>query len=478
VSDLRCQVVVKDIPASAATVDATVGAGDFFALGRVDRTFILIAGATQVVMGPTSTTNKPPLEWSTHAQIIDTSTVRFTRDAAAPPARACRCYALLLEYTGIDGGPNEFIVRDTRVHSWAAPFGPDVQNSYGPISSVVDPTKVVMFAAGVINPNSAGPFTGQCHLIRGRMETTGGFAKYVYLDTRHQYDDSGGFFKTHSAWQAVEFTGSRWTITQGVYAMAGTGTSPAFETVSFPKVKRAQSWVYCTRDNTAGETPSIGYRVWLRDMGPSLDSNELRLQTTSDGTASQTFQWYIISHPGFSVQQWQADGVFPTALSGSLTVPVPVTDLASSFAWLMGEAPLDPTGQNILQAYWQFALTGVSTISIERGADTPTSTPLDYDAQVIEFADTVRSSNLRPACPIPSAFASGAFLGGSVHRSLARAPHTVSASFVPGAGPALNVFKARPPFASYHPAKQISSQPGLTPFKSMRRPHLRDSRNQ
>ena len=447
-SDLRCQVVIKDIPASTATVDATVGAGDLLKLGRVDRTIILVAGATQVVMGPVSTVNRAPLEWSTHAQIIDDSTIRFSRDAAAPPARACRCYALLLEYTGIDGGANEFIVRDTRVHSWVAPFGMDVANSYGPITSVINPAKVVMFAAGVINPNTAGPFTGQCHLIRGRMDGS----NVVHLDVRHQYDDTGGFFRTHSAWQAVEFTGSRWTIQQGVYAMVGTGVSPASEAVVLsPAVTRERSFVYCTRDNNAGETASIGYRVWLAGAGSTTD---LRLQTTSDGTASQTFQWYVISSPCLDVQHLQADGVYPTALSGTITVPNPVPDLTSAFAWLMGEAPLDPTGQNILQAYWQFKLTGVSTISIERGASTPTSSPLDYDVQVVQFANITHSGTLRPACPIPSQ-RTGAL------------------------GPALNVFNAGAPRRVGHASHgSIPRQPGLLPFRAVRRPHLRDSRNQ
>jgi hypothetical protein len=323
-----------------------------------NHTIVLVSGVTQHAMGPVGTIDRAPDGTSVRADLLDGSTIQLRRFGS--PAYGNRAYVLLIEYVGAPGGPDEFIVQDRRTNLWS---GTGTSNTYGPIGSVVDPSKVVMFFGGTSNlsNNTANYSWGE---IRASM--SGG--KLVTLNANGNVAN-----RTNSAWQAVEFTGSNWMVQRGTSAPSPAGIDVTISDVG----SVANAWVYHTVQTDNSSIDERGHRVWL------TSSSNLRIQEAGTATGNKTIQWYVISNPGLNVQHGQADSQLRLLNSATITGFTPVTDLSRSFAWVTGwttdvgggalEHPID---------MWQVQLTDPSTIALERGRN---NRSLNYDYQVVEL---------------------------------------------------------------------------------------------
>ena len=113
---------------------------------------------TTTLFPSTAESTQDPVEISAYVELgASGTTIDATRVSTLNQSNTV--WVLLLEYTGSAGGPNELLVRDRRVHNWSSG---QASTSYGPISSVVDGNKVVVFGAGSSNSN-----TGSSHYDRG-----------------------------------------------------------------------------------------------------------------------------------------------------------------------------------------------------------------------------------------------------------------------------------------------------------------------
>jgi len=138
-SDFRTQLVKVTIPAGSSSVDTSA-----FNFVQPSRTVALISGITQHAMGWTSETTQDPSEISAYVNLsTDGTTLTATRTSSINQSNTV--WVLLVEYTGLPGGANELLVRDRRVQDWT---GGQSSITYGPIGSIVNGNKVVVFGAG------------------------------------------------------------------------------------------------------------------------------------------------------------------------------------------------------------------------------------------------------------------------------------------------------------------------------------------
>jgi hypothetical protein len=345
--DFRTQLVKLVIPAGAGS--ATAAAPASFAAVDPARAIVLISGVTQHAMGWTAQTRQNPNQISAAVELVDGATLRATRSSTSV-AQTDTVWALVIEYVGAPGGANELVVRDRRLHTWGSSAS---SASYGPIGAVASTAKVVVFNAGVVNPN-----TGAGHYDRGDVRAFIDASKTVQLSRR---DGSGAIRSSH---QVVEFTGSNWEIQTGDATPSphspGGGPESGGTNVTIASVGDvSQAWVYFNWDTNSGNLDERGHRVWL------TSPTNLRVQEGSTATATKTVRWYVLRNPDLRVQTGAADAQFTSSLTASISGFTPVASAERSFAWVAGLTSGD--GSNHPRDMWQFELAGGSTISLERG---------------------------------------------------------------------------------------------------------------
>ncbi|KGJ89257.1 hypothetical protein ND16A_2150 [Thalassotalea sp. ND16A] len=351
-ADFNTQLAKMTIPAGASAVVSS-------AFDAVDpaRTIALISGVTQHAMGWTAESTQDPVEISAYVSLgADGTSLTATRASAV--AQTDTVWVLLVEYTGSAGGANELRVRDRRVHAWSAG---QTSTSYGPISSVVNGNKVVVFAAGSSNPNTASSAYD-----RGDVRAWINGANTVQL---RRGDGNGAISSSH---QVVEFVGSNWNIQTGdtVPSPDPGGTDVAVSSVT----DVGNAWVYFTWSSNSANLDERGHRLWL------TSPTNLRVQEDAAATATKTIRWSVISNPQMQVQSGQADNLLNSTNTATITGFLPVADLAQSFAWVSGMT--DGGGNAHPRDMWQFELLDSSTINLQRGR---TRQELSYRYFVVEL---------------------------------------------------------------------------------------------
>ena len=366
VNDFKTQLVKITIP--AGTDSATASAPTDFETVDPNRTIALISGITQHAMGWTAQATQDPVEISARVEITDGSTITATRSSSSI-AQTDTIWVLLIEYTGPDGGPNEFVVRDRRVYPWTSGTS---STSYGPISSVVDTSKVVVFNSGTENPNTASS-----NYDRGDVRAYMDGSKNVQLI---RGDGSGAIESSH---QVVEFTGSNWEIQTGdaVPAPDPGGTDVAISDVG----DISDVWVYFSWSTSVANLDERGHRVWL------TSTTNLRVQEHAAATGSKIIRWYVIRNPEMNVQTGLADNQFQNDLTATITGFNAVSDLNSSFVWVHGMT--NGGGNAHPRDMWQFELMDSSTIYLQRGYS---GQNLDYRYFVVELPKNVTLVNQPP----------------------------------------------------------------------------------
>ena len=351
-SDLRTQIVKLTIPAGANSVVSS-------AFDSVDssRTVALISGITQHAMGWMAETTQDPVEISAHVSLsADGTSITATRVSTVNQSDTV--WVLLIEYTGPSGGTNELLVRDRRVHDWATGQS---STTYGPIGSVVDGNKVVVFSGGASNPNA-----GSSQYDRGDVRAWLDGSNTVQLA---RGDGNGAISSSH---QVVEFVGSNWTIQTGD---ATPSPDPGGIDVVLNSVTDvSDAWVYFTWSTNSANLDERGHRVWL------TSPTTLRVQEDANATGNKTIRWSVISNPQFHVQTGEANNLLNSTNTGTITGFTPVADLTQSFAWVSGMT--DGGGNAHPRDMWQFELQDSSTINLQRGR---TRQELSYRYFVVEL---------------------------------------------------------------------------------------------
>jgi PKD repeat protein len=385
VQAFKTQLVKITIPAGSDAV-AAFAPGDFDAVNP-DRTIVLISGITQHAMGYTVQSSQYPHETSARADLVAGDQLTLTRSSSAA-ANGTTAWILLVEYIGAGGGPNEFIVRDRRVHGWSSGA---TSSSYGPVSTVADAARVVVFNSGTENPN-----TSNNQYDRGDVRAYLNGSKNVQL---YRGDGSGAIESSH---QVVEFLGSNWTVQTGDAVPSPHNPSGGPESggtdVSVADVGDiANAWIYFNWQTNLANLDERGHRVWL------TSPVNLRVQEHAAATGSKMVRWYIISNAEMTVQTNAADDQFQSSNTANVTGFSPVQDPTASFAWVHGMT--NGGGNAHPRDMWQFELADASTLYLQRGYN---GQNLDYRYFVIEFPQGI-PNNLpdAPVNPVPADGATG-----------------------------------------------------------------------
>jgi len=359
--EFRTQLVKLTIPAGESTVAAK--APEAFQSVDPAHTIVLIAGITGHAMGWTQQVRQNPDDISALVDLPDGSTL--TAERVSSIDKPDTVWVLLIEYIGAPGGPNEFIVRDRRTYQWKSKV---TKVSYGPVASVGDPTKVVVFNTGVANANTK---TNQYD--RGDVRSYLGGDKVVYLE---RADGNGVIASGH---QVVEFVGTNWTIQSGDTVPSPHDPSGGPEAggtdVSISPVSGIdRCWIYFTFQTSSPSLQERGHRVWL------TAANNLRVQEHSNATATKIIRWYVIENPNIRVQTSAADSLYKNELTATIGGFQPVEDTGRAFAWAQG---LTNGGGNAHpRDMWQFELKDSSTIFMQRGYS---GQQLSYRCFVVEL---------------------------------------------------------------------------------------------
>ena len=308
--DFYTQIVKITIPPNSDSVRVSAPAS--FTPVDPSHTVALISGITQHAMGWTGQTTQDPQEISARVELIDGSTITATRSTSFNQSDTV--WVLLVEYVGQPGGGNEFIVRDRRTHSWNSG---QASISYGPITSVADFSKIVVFASGVENPNSNSNQFDRGD-VRGWVDGT----KNVQL---LRGDGNGAIASVH---QVVEFVGANWSIQTGDTIP---DRDPGGANVNIASVNdMSTAWVYFTWSTNSANLDERGHRVWL------TSPTNLRVQEDAKAGGNKTIRWFIIQNPQLVVQAGAADNQFSSSLSATIGGLTAVSDVTKAFAWVTG----------------------------------------------------------------------------------------------------------------------------------------------
>ncbi|MEC4673157.1 MAG: PASTA domain-containing protein, partial [Nitrospirota bacterium] len=352
-SDFRTQVIKLTIPAGSNSVTVTTG----FEPVEPTRTVALISGITQHALGWTAETTQDPAEISARVSLVNGTTLTATR--ASSVNQTDTVWVLLIEYTGLPGGPNEMLVRDRRTHAWMA--GQSSTTFNGPISSISNPNKVVVFGGGTENPNTRKNQYDRGD-VRAWIDETG-------VVNLARGDGNGAIVSSH---QVVEFVGSNWNVQTGD---ATPSPDPGSTDVLISDVTDVNTaWVYFTWSTNSANLDERGHRVWL------TSPTNLRVQEEANGTGNKTIRWHVIHNPTIQVQSGAANNQLTTTTTGTITGFSAVADLDRAFAWVSGLT--DGGGNAHPRDMWQFELSDPLTISLQRGR---TGQELSYRYFVVEL---------------------------------------------------------------------------------------------
>ena len=291
---------------------------------------------------------------SARVTLDDDSTLTVKRHLHA--LNTTEVWVLLIEYTGPPGGPNELLVRDRAVNRWT--YGEKLE-AYGPIESVGDPKRVVVFSGGTLNTNHwASMFD------RGDVSASLDESKMVRLA---RGDGNGAVRSSH---QVVEFTGGNWTVQNGSVAPAHPATSVRIEDVG----DVSTAWVYFTFSTDSSNMDERGHRLWLSSP------TQLEVEEEPDATGKKLVRWHVISNPLLQVQTGAADDVFESDLTQNIRGFAPVKHMTRSFAWVTG--PTNSAGKQHPAGMWGFELEDPSTVRLVRHRS---GFRLHYRYQVVEL---------------------------------------------------------------------------------------------
>lgn len=371
-SDFRVQYIAGTVP-DGVTQHALTAPTDFTQLGALSSAFILPATSMQTVGLGIAGGSSQMRDWALNCDINSTSQILLNRGNGNG---ACEFAFYIIEYIGLPGGVNEFIMRAKRIIE----FGSGSLTAAGnPVSAIADITRCVPF-------------------ISGRHSDTGTAALRHFLAEARVYNSAGDdligltrLLTTNGeptyVCYCVEFTGTAWSVQTGTESNWTASTNK--DTAITPLASILKSWVYGhflpgNRDTPAGQT----WYAWL----PSLSVLRTR---TIEVSGLSTLRFWIIqnSSAGFGrqainvvdgVDDWAAGSspqAFVVPISQTFTNGVAITGWAGSSATSTADNPasvwrLRQYSPTEAQAYRTRALGGSEYII------QVLSFPVDSDATV------------------------------------------------------------------------------------------------
>jgi hypothetical protein len=384
-SDFRIQYVSGTVP-SGVTQHELLAPASFQPIASLSSAFILPA-TTMPTVGFGSVGGSSQIrDWALNCDINSTTRILLNRGAANG---ATQFAFYIVEYIGLPGGANEFVMRGKRI----TVFNPDatLTADSNPIPGITSIPRCVPFITGRHDGTGTAALR---HFMAEAQVTTQGSSGVIAL-TRRLGTNGDPTYVSY----CVEFTGSNWTV-QTVTASNWQANTNKNTTIT-PVASLLRSWVHGyyvpgNRDTPAGGT----WYAWLSSAGV------LRSRTTEVSSISTARFWVIenadsrfgviVSNAVNGVSDWPAGSSPQSQLVSFAFLPsagAVVTGWAGSSSTSTTE---NPAGVWRLQ---QFSSTQVQAHRVQAAGDTEyvlqvVLFPVD-DATTVTVTPTVSSLALR-----------------------------------------------------------------------------------
>ncbi len=249
-NDFRVQRGVIEMNADTFTITAGV---DYDAPVSADRAFIRITNTGHTGAGPslgsgTRNSDDVTVQITNPANIMNNIT--FQRGTGA--VDTTRISWEIVEYKGVTGGDNEFVVRRQEALSYSA-AGTTLTSTA--VAGIVDDADVAVFITSQYNAN-----TGATLYHYGLSTAAWNAAPNTTTFTR----GAGGSVSTVS-YAVVEFVGSNWKVqrVQHTFTAAGTTQTQAITPVN----SLSRTFIHTQKRAPSSTHANFGHEVWLSGIG-------------------------------------------------------------------------------------------------------------------------------------------------------------------------------------------------------------------
>lgn len=367
--DFKVQRGTTTVTGNSTTITAGV---DYVAPAASTSAFIRITNSHHTGAGNTNGGNNNQAPDDVTAYILDPwnigTSITFTRPTGA--ANTTRVSWEILEYIGLAGGDNEFIVRQQQAITYGTAATSATSSE---VSEVVNATDIVVFISGQLSPDTTltnydalpstsswASSTSQAVFTRG---VSGGDAVIV-------------------SYAVVEFTGLNWAVQRAEHTYASAG---AAETESITTVNSiSQTFLHTQKRTGSGLNgmDEFGAEVWLSSVGAVT----FQLQAGAGIAANMTSVVWIIENMQTGVGAMLVTrssgnsngGVEPLTVSVSIGVTVDALNNSSIFITNRAVG----TGTNFPRPIIGAALASTTHYAIFRS---DTGSAVDYRTEVVEW---------------------------------------------------------------------------------------------
>ncbi len=292
-NEVKVQRGVSTIAAGATTVTLSAPA-DFAAVASLNNSFVRITNSQHTGAG--STTNQTARQVCAHIMFTAPDTIVITR---SNNTNATRVYWEIVEYVGAVGGPNEFIVRNQGL----ATFAPTGLNVNVAITGAVTQAKLAVYVTGVLDPRSSAANYAS-NLVTSSLVnlTTARFDRGVQNNNA-----------VIVSYAVVEYTGANWNVQriEHVYSAAGAAEAQPLTSDVWP----AYSFLHAQKRNAGAlyGTDEYGHQLWISSVNRL--SCQLRAGASTPGS-QYSVAWIVYNN---YVRTVKGNGTIAAGAAGNLT---------------------------------------------------------------------------------------------------------------------------------------------------------------
>lgn len=247
-NDFRIQRGVTTISTSTATIFA---GSQYEAPSSTARAFIRITNTQLTGAGPsTGNSNSNANDVTVFIQNPSNllNAITFERAGSAGDTRVSW---EIVEYTGVDGGENEIIVRREEAVTYG---GGNATVSGATTGTIVDDNDVVVFITGQNNDNA------------GRNNFMDGLSTAAWNGTSNQADFTRGGSTADSnvSYALVEFTGANWNVqrVEHTYSAASSTETVGITAINSP----SRAFLHVQKRTSENDHADFGHEVWISGL--------------------------------------------------------------------------------------------------------------------------------------------------------------------------------------------------------------------
>jgi hypothetical protein len=391
-TDFKIQHYTTTVTSGASPVDVSIDSVASYGAGG--KAFVVLNSVIQSNSGPNtpSTTVYSNRPLGVSVAFTSNSNVRVSMEPNAAPGVAFRVSFSVWEYTGIAGGPNEWVVRN--VSSVALPgngfFPTNPQTGTISITGASNVNDLVAVSNGIFNTQTDQSYDNAMATIEITNINTATVTRGGH-DSQAFFKVVNGTLTYHTT--IVEFIGSNWNVQQ-YRTISGTITGAGSDvTVSISDVSDwAETFMFST-NSIPINTPNLNTCGYTIRPGANTTSLRLRLDSGASSPTLHKIVAFIIQNSSGLIEVEHDDSITGNAsafATGDNTKSYTVEDAYKGLEAMASIATSDSSGANTNypSAHKTYQLTSSTNFEMYRGRNGETG---EVAYQIIKFNTTVVS---------------------------------------------------------------------------------------